>query len=106
MNKNVGKIRKLNDQARANGGVVAMGDLAFEDDILQTRVIEAMRAFDAFTEENDPYGEHDMGFFDIDGERFCFKIDYYDTRTEAHSLDPANELITKRIVTVMYARDY
>jgi hypothetical protein len=27
---------------------------------------------------NDPYGEHDFGSFELAGEKFFWKIDYYD----------------------------
>ena len=55
-------IRRLNDQLRVSltGGKVMMTpgiiDLGLE---MQARVLAAVRAFDAFTEENDPWNEHE-----------------------------------------------
>ena len=33
-------------------------------------LVGAVKAFDAFTEDNDPYGEHDFGAIELDGERY------------------------------------
>jgi hypothetical protein len=39
--------------------------------------VNHVASFNEFTSDNDPYGEHDFAAFDLDGERFNFKIDYY-----------------------------
>jgi hypothetical protein len=49
------------------------------------------------------YGEHDFGALEIEGERLFFKIDYYDQSLSAHSPDPADETLTKRVLTIMLA---
>ena len=49
-----------------------------------------MRTYDQFNEDIDPYGEHDMGRFTVDGQDFYWKIDYYDLDLEYHSPDPAD----------------
>lgn len=41
-------------------------------------IISAVRTFDSFTRDNDPYGEHDFGSLEINGTRYFWKIDYYD----------------------------
>ena len=41
-------------------------------------LLDLVRWFDAFTPDNDPYGEHDFGSFSYAGETFFWKWDYYD----------------------------
>jgi len=76
----VARIRELNDAFRTSGlggkfvltnGVGSLG--------VETvgKSIEAVKAFDAFTTDNDPYGEHDFGSLDVEGHRLFWKIDYY-----------------------------
>jgi hypothetical protein len=40
-----------------------------------------VRDFVDFTEDNDPYGEHDFGSFTVSGVKIFWKIDYYDEST-------------------------
>lgn len=81
-------------------GVEALG--AHEVASLLTRV----REFSEFSEDNDPYGEHDFGAFDHGGERFFWKIDYYDKSLALHSPDPADPAVTERVLTLMLADEY
>ena len=59
-----------------------------------------------FTEDNDPYGEHDFGSFDYKGNKIFFKIDYYDLNYEFMSKNPANPDITNRVLSIMLAEEY
>ena len=81
-------------------GVTALGE--------ETRaaVLEKVRAFDVFNDVTDPYGEHDFGAFKFDGQRFFWKIEYYDTALEYHSEDAADPSKTTRVLTVMLADEY
>jgi hypothetical protein len=72
----------------------------------QGRTPEAVARFNSFDEDNDPYGEHAFGALEIEGERLFFKIDYYDQSLSAHSPDPADESVTKRVLTIMLAEEY
>lgn len=103
------RVADLNDEFRETliggrvvytGGVHALG----EEKI--AAVLEAVRTFDAFAEENDPYNEHDFGAFDVEGQRFFWKIDYYDMKFEYRSPDPADPTKTFRVLTVMLADEY
>lgn len=111
------RIRKLNDLLRCeddHGGagdlVVCMGDLAACPLDVQQQVFDAARSFTAFTEDNDPHGEHDCASFELDvGDgptTFMFKIDYYDLDLEMGSEDPSDPKTTRRVLTLMFAHDY
>jgi len=104
---NTNLVRGLNDRFRQNlcGGrvLVTPGIAAREDaEIIVTRV----RTFDDFSEDNDPYGEHDFGAFDQDGDKIFWKIDYYDADLMAGSPDPADAAVTTRVLTIMLAEEY
>lgn len=68
--------------------------------------MRAVQSYSTFTPENDPHGEHDFGSFEIAGERFFWKIDYYDRRYKGGSEDPSDPEKTARVLTVMYAHEY
>jgi hypothetical protein len=70
------------------------------------KAVDAVRAFDAFTDDNDPWGEHDFGAVEIDGEKVFWKIDAYDPSLTTVSENPANEAKTYRVLTIMLAREY
>ena len=75
----------------------------------QARVAEILakiRAFDDFNPNNDPYGEHDFGKIEHDGDRVFWKMDYYDRAMEFGSIDPSDPTVTMRVMTVMLAEEY
>ncbi len=103
------RIRDLNDAFRRAfvGGavVITAGVEALPAD--QRRIVLAtVRAFDGFTEDNDPHGEHDLGVVEHTGVRCFWKIDYYDREMEVLSPDPADPAVTTRVLTVMLADEY
>jgi hypothetical protein len=101
------RVRALNDtfrQSLKGGRLVATCGVAGRPDLNQ--LIERVRAFSQFTEDNDPHGEHDFGAFLHDGDCFYWKIDYYDPSMVAASPDPADEAQTLRVLTIMLAQDY
>jgi hypothetical protein len=108
-NSNTARIRALNDQVRRNfgrgrlvitNGVHALG--AAKVALLLQRV----QTFNEFSEDNDPYGEHDFGAFEEGGQKFFWKIDYYDKNLEYGSDDPADPVKTCRVLTLMLASEY
>jgi hypothetical protein len=70
------------------------------------RLLVRVKNFDRFSPDNDPYREHDFGGFDHDGEKFFWKIDYYDPTLTYGSDDPADPEITRRVLTLMLASEY
>jgi len=108
------QIARLNDRARLGLDrrariVVTAGLLAklSNDDprsriMAQARIMQAVRQR-TFTPDSP---ERDMAWFEIDGHRAMFKIDYYDESMEWASPDPTDASITIRVVTVMAPEDY
>lgn len=103
------RIRQLNDALRTTliggrvvmtSGVQALGEKAVAVALAQ------LRAFDQFIRDNDPYGEHDFGAFEIDGSKFFFKIDYYNRQMDGGSEDPSDPAVTTRVLTLMLASEY
>jgi len=106
---NTARIKELNDQFRQSflgGGVLlTTGFQALSADI-QKRSIEAIQRFDNFTEDNDPYGEHDFGEVIIDSQKVWFKIDYYGLDLQSGSPDPSDPSLTKRVLTIFLPEEY
>jgi hypothetical protein len=104
------EIRRLNDSFRrslSGGGkrlmTAGVAALPPED---QAAIRAKVITFDAFTEDNDPHGEHDFGAFDHAGRRIFWKIDYYDQSLQFGSEDPADPAQTTRVLTIMLAEEY
>ena len=103
------RIRDLNDAFRRTfvGGtvVITAGVEALPSNRCRSTLTK-VRAFDAFTEDNDPHGEHDLGIVEQGGVRCLWKIDYYDREMEMLSPDPADPSVTTRVLTIMLADEY
>ncbi|HEY2861906.1 MAG TPA: DUF3768 domain-containing protein [Terracidiphilus sp.] len=104
------KIRSLNDCFRRSlimGGqtVLTAGVSALDTDG-KTALLRLVQAFEAFTRDNDPHGEHDFGAIDHAGVSYFWKIDYYDQRREFASPDAADPAVTARVMTIMRADEY
>ena len=104
---NSAAIARLNDAARTSfigcRVVITRGIAAIDDlDGLYAKV----RSFAEFTERNDPYGEHDFGAVEHEGQTVFWKFDYYDVDLLMHSPDPADQAVTCRVLTIMLAEEY
>lgn len=101
--ENAVEIAKKNDAFRRSGFgiVVTPGVQALEDLV---GLIDEVRRFNEFSEDNDPYGEHDFGTVYWLGEKVFWKIDYYDQKLE-YGEDPLS-LDCRRVLTVMLASEY
>ena len=103
------RIRELNDQFRKSlmGGRILMtpgvSALSSEQTV---ELLTAVKAFDSFTEDNDPNGEHDFGAIDLHGRKHFWKIDYYDPSLTYGSEDAADPSKTVRVLTIMLADEY
>lgn len=100
------RIRELNDNLRckAVGGriVITRGIEALGADGIR-EVLIAVARFDEFTEDNDPWGEHDCAVLTVDGHRIIFKIDLYEKPgVKGWDGQPA----TTRVLTTMLADEW
>lgn len=102
-------IRRLNDAFRTSfvGGLVLLtpGVEALPP-ALKARVLQRVRTFAGFNNDNDPHGEHDFCAFVVDGQRYFAKIDYYDRAVQGGSEDPSDPRKTTRVLTIMRADEY
>lgn len=103
------RIRELNDAFRSSlaGGQVMLTSAVqklskFELEELLKRV----RTFQSFGKDNDPNGEHDFGALDLFGQKFFWKIDYYDRGLVYGSPNPSDPSVTTRVLTIMRADEY
>lgn len=101
------KIAALNDAARSSfigcrivvtNGIAAINDLE--------GLYAKVQAFTAFTDSNDPYGEHDFGAVEHEGQTVFWKFDYFDVDLVMHSPDASDPAVTCRVLTVMLAEEY
>ena len=72
----------------------------------QRACLDAVRQYDDFNPNIDPYGTHEMGSFEIDGETVWFKIDLYDEAYEYGSPEPTDPMKTRRVLTILFPEDY
>ena len=104
------KIRELNDAFRTafagQGRVFVTAGIAALSPDDQVEIMRRVHTFVAFTPDNDPYGEHDFGSFEHAGTTIFWKIDCYDHDLNNGSPDPADPLVTARVLTVMLAEEY
>ena len=103
------RIRNLNDALRKNfsqgHAIMTMGIAALGAEEV-ARIVKTVEVYDDFCHANDPYEEHDFGSFVADGRTIFFKIDYFDPTLTAHSPDPSDPAVTKRVITIMLAEEY
>jgi hypothetical protein len=88
-------LRKSIPFVRPPDTLVVTGGLAasFSDDL--PSILTKVKEFSTFTEDNDPWYEHDFGAFEHKGEKIFWKID-------DHRGDEGYNLV----LTVMLASDY
>ena len=103
-NETSAKIAAVNDTFRRNmeGCTVTKGVAAMGEDV--NEIFVRVRDFTEFNEDNDPYGEHDFGSFEILGNRIFWKIDYYNQELSGWC-DPLSP-DCKRVLTIMLAEEY
>ena len=104
-------VRKLNDAFRTSGlsaagqWMITAGVQAEGTDFVAA-AISAVRSFDSFTPDNDPWHEHDCASINVAGQTLIWKIDCYDPTLSHHSDNAADPAVTRRVLTVMLASEY
>jgi hypothetical protein len=86
------------DQCNGTRGIAGRPDTA--------EILARVAGFNDFTEDNDPYGEHDFGAIVHQADKIFWKIDYYDPDLKFGSTDPSDPKLTTRVLTVMLADEY
>ena len=89
-------FRKSGTSFTVTNGVIALGDVI--------GIVDKVRSFNDFTDNNDPHGEHDFGEFSWRGEEIFWKIDYYDKELK-YGKDPLDPECN-RVLTVLLASEY
>lgn len=122
----VARIRTFNDAARRAPGIACMANMtigfAALPDLDRLFALCQIMTFDQFTDDNDPYDEHDFGTVyrlasgqwtqhrptdpDTIAQTVFWKIDYYDNSHQFGSEEPWDALKTARVLTVMLASEY
>jgi hypothetical protein len=104
-------IAEINDRFRQKGDdplgrtVLSERVAAMSSDD-RAAIILLVRFFNDFSEENDPYGEHDFGSVDHQDEMYFWKFDYWDENYEFASEDPSDLAKTRRVLTIMHSDEY
>jgi hypothetical protein len=105
------RIASLNDALRryGNGGMIGVTrGVASLEGFDAIALLKALAAFDTFTPDNDPYGEHDFGKLTYAGAELFWKIDYFAAGSgmTVASPDAANPDVTERLLTIMLTSEY
>jgi hypothetical protein len=102
-------IRVLNDNFRSTfvGGQILLTAGAAELPVdLKAELLLRVKDFTEFVADNDPHHEHDFGAIELNGEKYFWKIDYYDRELRFGSVEPADPEKTTRVLTIMRADEY
>jgi len=104
LNETSAKIAALNDDFRhsMSGCTVTRGVAELVP--VMNEIFVKVRDFSEFTEDNDPYGEHDFGTFEAYEHKLFWKIDYYE-ESLGYWRDPLST-DCKRVLTIMLAEEY
>ena len=103
------RIRLLNDTFRSTfigGRVVMTAGVDALPAEAKAQVLSKVRSFADFNSDNDPHREHDFGNFELAGETYFFKVDYYSPDMQGGSEDAADPEMTTRVLTIMRADEY
>ena len=86
----------------ATSGIQALGPAAVQE------ILYAVLSFkeEDFRESFDPWGDRDMIVIERHGQKIFGKIDTFDPLLEFMSPDPADDLVTVRVLTVMFDFEY
>jgi hypothetical protein len=109
------QIARLNDQLRAQNSQVGAIHFSRSVGLLppqqQQQLLQLLKEFNSFSPDNDPYGERDFVTLELDGERYFFKIDYFEKSAwlkgeEIGADTPEDVNTTWRVGTLMESNEY
>ena len=90
----------------SGGRVVMSAGFAALPSIVRAALLAAVRGFDRFNADNDPHRQRDFGMITLAGYHAFWDIDCYDLSLRFASPDPADPVVTSRVLTVMLAEEY
>jgi hypothetical protein len=106
-------VAEQNDRFRTSLGtdpgvpgriVITAGVNALSEEA-KAQIITAVRSFSEFTADNDPFGLHDFGAFEVQDEgrtvRLYWKFDLYDLAYHFGSEAPDDPSQTRRVLTIL-----
>jgi hypothetical protein len=96
-------ICKLNDEFRntlTGGKIILTNGVKALSLKRQLDIQAAVKSFDRFDDENDPFNEHDYGAVQVAEFSVFFKIDCYDSSIENASPNPCDPKVTTRVLTI------
>ena len=94
----------LTNPVRGGKCLLTRGVHALDADVQMT-ILMKVKVFDTFTEDNDPYGEHDFGTIEVAGiGKVFWKIDYFKDATLKCGTE--DRVKAYRVLTVMLADEY
>lgn len=101
---NAARIATLNDHCRTmlganHGGLILLAGVVALPTPVKHAILDRLRHFTAFPAD-DPFAEHDHGTFRYACCAIEWRIDYFDPTRTAESADPADPLLTMRVLTV------
>ncbi|NJO59352.1 MAG: DUF3768 domain-containing protein [Richelia sp. RM2_1_2] len=113
-NNSTAQIRALNDKFRQTfdtklGKVIITHGCGYLNTNQLQQLLQAVKQFSDFNENNDPWKEHDMGKIELFDEKFFFKIDYFDRQKYEQGIasqEPENVHKTFRVMTIMLTSEY
>jgi len=88
------------------GKIVMTQGISGLDPDVQLELTRQVAAFEAFVEESDPHGWHEMGVIEIADTTVWFKIDLYDTQYQYGSPEPQDLAQTRRVLTLLLPSEY
>lgn len=92
--------REIKGRMLITPGVVAEGE-AFMQQALQLTA-----GYDAFSEDADPYGLHEMGVIEVQSRTVWWRIDLYDCDYRFGAETPSDPNQTRRVLTILLPSEY
>ena len=93
----------LNDEFRTQNSATYVVTHGILDNLDLQEVIKRVREYDDFGGDNDPYGEHDFGAFELQEQKVFWKLSCYgDPKQGIDQLSPRCE----RVLTIMLAEEW
>jgi hypothetical protein len=73
---------------------------------MQAAILERVRSFDEFDADNDLFGRHNCGSFDLGDRTILWQIDLDDRGYDFYEPDPTDPAKPNHVLTIMLAEEY